>query len=139
MWNDVALLASLFILFYPGLHLEHEKTGSSIFSRRLLGIFLMGSSPFDVGPEHSLFLLQLGLQLGIGPPHGLDLEQEVDLLQWYTARLGHEEERKKEGKKGQRCKEKVHAVAHGGEHLLGKARHEEVEEPVAGGRGATGE
>lgn len=95
----------------------------------------MSRLSLDVRPEHPLLFLQLGLQLGIGPPHGLDLEQKVHLLQRYAARLGDEEEGKEEGEEGQRPKEKVHAVAHGGEHLLREAGDEEVEEPVAGGRG----
>lgn len=93
----------------------------------------MHSLRLDVGAELRLLLDQLGLEDLVCAPHGLDLEQALCLLQWDTARLGNEEEGIEEGEEGERGEEEVDAVAHSGEHLLGEARDEEVEEPVAGG------
>lgn len=92
-----------------------------------------------LGAVLGLLGADLGQELAVRPPDGLDLEQAVDPLERHAARLGHEEEGEEEGQEGQRSEEHVHAVAHGLEHLLGEARHEEVEEPVAGRRGTTGQ
>lgn len=94
---------------------------------------------FDIRPKSPLLLSQLGLEDGVGPPHGLDLEKQIDLLQRHAARFGNEEEGKEESEEGQSGEEEVDAVAHGGKHLLGEARDEEVEEPVGGGGGTAGE
>lgn len=88
-------------------------------------------------------LLLLGaenlLKLLVGPPDRLALEQAVDLLQRDTGGLGNKEEGEEEGKEGERGEEHIHSVSHGGEHLLGEARDEEVEEPVACGGAGLGE
>lgn len=78
-----------------------------------------------------LLLLQLCLERLVGTPDGLDLEQALHLLQRHTAGLWDEEEGVEEGEEGKRRKEEVDAVAPGLEHLLGEARDEEVEQPVA--------
>ena len=88
----------------------------------------------DVVAELLLLFLQLHLERLVGAPHGLALEQPIDLLQRDTTGFGDEEEGEEEGQEGERGEEEVYAVVHGDEHLLGEAGDEEVEEPVAGGR-----
>lgn len=100
---------------------------------------LDGLSLGAIGAELGLLLPELGNQLVVGSPHRLDLKQPVNLLKRHTARLGDEEEGEEEGAEGQRGKEEVDSVAHGLEHLLGEARDEKVEEPVAGRGGAAGQ
>lgn len=91
--------------------------------------------------EAELLLLRAEnlLELFVGPPDRLALEQAVNLLQWDTGGLGDKEEGEEEGEEGERSEEHVHSVSHGGEHLLGEARDKEVEEPVACGGAGLGE
>lgn len=96
-------------------------------------VLLVYSLALDIGPEPMLLVLQLCLERLVGTPDGLDLEQALHLLQWHTARLWNEEEGVKEGEEGERREEEVDAVAPSLEHLLGEARDEEVEQPVAAG------
>lgn len=93
----------------------------------------MNSLIFNIETELLLFFLELLLQNLVRPPDRLFLEEAIDLLKRNTASLGDEEEGEEEGEERKGCEEHVHAVAHSSEHLLGEARHEEVEKPVAGG------
>lgn len=101
-------------------------------------VLLVNDPALDICAEALLLPRKLLLERLVRLPDRLDLEQALHLLQRDTSGLWDEEEGVEEGEEGQRREEEVHAVAHGGEHLLGEARHEEVEEPVAGGRGGLG-
>lgn len=102
-------------------------------------VLLVNSLVLNLKAELLLLCAENLLELLIGTPDGLALEQAVDLLQRDTGGLGNKEEGEEEGEEGERGEEHVHSISHGGEHLLGEARDEEVEEPVACGGAGLGE
>lgn len=95
-------------------------------------VLLVNRAILDLKSEPLFLLLQFSFENLVGIPDRVALEQPLDLLQRNPTSLGNEEEGEEEGKEGQRSKEKVDSIAHGGEHLFGESRDEEVEEPVAG-------
>lgn len=102
-------------------------------------VLVVNSTILDLESELLFLCGQLGLQLLVRVPDGLDLEQALDLLQRNTAGLGDEEEGEEEGEEGQGGEEEVDTVSHGREHLFGESRHEEVEQPVAGSGAGLGQ
>lgn len=92
----------------------------------------MNSLALDVSAEPLLLPRQLLLERLVRLPDRLDLEQALHVLQRDTTSLGDEEEGIEECEEGQCREEEVHAVAHRGKHLFSEARHEKVEQPVAG-------
>lgn len=99
----------------------------------------MNSVVLNLKAEFLLLRAEDLLELRIGTPDRLALEQAVDLLQRDTGGLGDKEEGEEEGEEGEGCEEHVHSVSHSSEHLLGEARDEEVEEPVTCGGAGLGE
>lgn len=125
------------------------RISSGIRSLRLLnrGILNLLSSKLrlseprllDIVAEALLVLAQRGKDLAVRAPDGLNLEQAVHALERNTLGLGDEEEDEEDREDHQRREEEVHAVSHGGEHLRGEARDEEVPQPVGGGGAGLGQ
>lgn len=99
----------------------------------------MDSLVLDIKAELLLFFLEQRLELLVCLPNRLLLKEAIDLLQGNTTCLRNEEEGKEEGKEGQRGEEEVYTIAHSLEHLLGKARDEEVEQPITGSGAGLGQ
>ena len=93
----------------------------------------------DIVAELLLLGGELLLEHLVCAPDRLLLEQPVDLLQRNTTCLRDKEEGEEECQEGQGGEEEVDTVVHRPEHLLGKARDEEVEKPVTGSGGGLGQ
>ena len=87
----------------------------------------------DIMAKLFFFLLELSFHNLVGLPDRLHLKQSLNRFQGNATGFGDEEEGKHKGKERQGCEKHVNTISHGGKHLLGKARDQKVEEPVAGG------